>query len=70
MIMNKFKERLRELRKFKNLTQKQLASKLNISEDCVYNWEKGRSEPSILDLINLSNYFNTSIDYLVGRVDF
>lgn len=67
--MNKFKERLKELRKEKNITQKKLAKELNISDDCVYNWESGRSEPSIIDLINLSNYFNVSIDYLVGKVE-
>jgi DNA-binding XRE family transcriptional regulator len=63
----KFTERLKELRKEKNLTQKQLSKLINVSEDCIYFWEKGRSEPSILDLINLSNVFEVSIDYLVGK---
>ena len=67
--MNKFSERLKELRKERNLTQKQLAIELSVSEDCIYNWERGRSEPSIVDLINLSNYFNITIDYLVGKVE-
>ena len=67
--MNKFQERLKELRKEKNVTQKQVANAISVSEDCVYNWERGRSEPSIIDLINLSNYFNITIDYLVGKVE-
>lgn len=61
-----FKEILRELRKENNLTQKKLAEIINVSEDCVHFWEKGRSEPSIIDLINLSKCFKVSIDYLVG----
>lgn len=67
--MNKFKERLKELRSEKNLTQKQLSKKLNVSEDCVYNWENGRSEPSITDLINLATILDVTIDYLVGKTD-
>lgn len=67
--METFCERLRELRKENSITQKQLSQKLNVSEDCVYNWEKNRSEPSIIDLINLANLFDCSIDYLVGRSD-
>ena len=67
--MNMFSERLKELRKENYITQKQLAKKINVSEDCVYNWEKKRSEPSIVDLINLANILDCSIDYLVGRED-
>ena len=67
--MNKFKERLKELRIEKGLTQKQLAKELNISEDSVYNWEKGRSEPSINDLITLATMLDVTIDYLVGKTE-
>ncbi len=67
--MNKFSNILKDLRKENNLTQKALANEIRVSEDCIYFWEKGRSEPSIIDLINLANYFDTSIDYLVGRID-
>ena len=67
--MKHFHERLKELRKGLNITQKQLSKQLNVSEDCVYNWENQRSEPSILDLINLANNLDCSIDYLVGRTD-
>lgn len=67
--MNKFKERLKELRIEKGLTQKQLAKELNVSEDSVYNWEKGRSEPSINDLITLATMLDVTIDYLVGKTE-
>lgn len=65
--MDNFKQNLKQLRQSKSLTQKDLAKQINVSEDCIYFWEKGRSEPSILDLINLANFFDVSIDYLVGR---
>lgn len=64
-----FKQRLKELRIEKGFTQKQLSKLINVSEDCIYFWEKGRSEPSILDLINLANIFNVTVDYLIGNVD-
>ena len=67
--MNTFKEILKALRKEKNITQKSLSKEIKVSEDCIYYWEKGRSEPSIIDLINLAKFFDVSIDYLVGRVD-
>lgn len=67
--METFNEILKTLRNEKKLTQKALSKEINVSEDCIYFWEKGRSEPCIIDLINLANYFNVSIDYLVGRVD-
>lgn len=64
--MNKLAKRLKELRGRK-FTQKELAEKINVSKDCIYNWEKGRSEPSIDDLIRLANVLCVTIDYLVGK---
>lgn len=67
--MLKFKERLKELRKYKGLTQKQLSKEICVSEDSIYNWESGRSEPSLVDLINLSKVLNVTTDYLLGNSD-
>lgn len=67
--MSKFSENLKFLRNSEKLTQKTLAKEINVSEDCIYYWEKGRSEPSIADLINLAGYFNVTIDFLVGRTE-
>lgn len=66
--MNKFAKRLKELRGRK-YTQKELAEKINVSKDSIYNWEKGRSEPSIDDLILLATVLDVTIDYLVGKDD-
>ena len=62
--------RLTELRLLENLTQKQLAEHLNISQGNLCDWEKGRSEPDIQRLIQLADFFNVSLDYLMGRENF
>lgn len=68
--MNKFAQRLKDLRTDeKGLTQKKLAEIINTTDDCIFFWEKGRSEPSIDDIIALANYFDVSTDYLLGRSD-
>ena len=64
-----FTERLKDLREEKNLTQKKLADMLSLSKNSICEYEKGRSEPSILTLIKLADILDCSIDYLVGRTD-
>ena len=68
--MNKFGERLKELRLEKKLTQKQLAILLCTNNSSVCDWECGRSEPNIDVVINLCKHFNVSADYLLGLKDF
>ena len=64
-----FSNRLKLLRKEQNITQKMLSSVLNLSANCICEWEKGRSEPNIETLTKLSDYFGVSTDYLLGRED-
>lgn len=61
--------RLRELRKEHGLTLRELGDTINTSNQNISNWEVGRSNPNIKYLIALADYFNVSIDYLVGRSD-
>lgn len=61
-----FSTRLKELRKEKNYTQKELAARLNLSSNSICEWEKGRCEPSIDILKQLSLIFNVSVDYIIG----
>ncbi len=61
--------RISELRKIKNVTQKELALKINVKNYTVANWEQERSSPSVQDLIALADYFECSVDYLIGRED-
>ena len=61
--------KIRELRLENGLTQKDIAKALNKSVVCIGDWERGRTQPGIEDLIALANYFECSIDYLVNRED-
>jgi len=67
MIEVKLKDRLKELRKQNNFTQKILALESGVSETSITDWERGRSEPCLRDLIKLAITLNTTIDYLVGK---
>ncbi len=60
---------LKQLRKHKGISQKQLAKIIGVSIQTVFNWENGFFEPNISDLIKLADVFNVTIDYLVGRSD-
>ena len=59
--------RIAELRKEKHLNQVGLAMKLNISQYMVSAYETGRHQPTTDMLIELADFFNVSIDYLVGK---
>lgn len=64
-----FSERLVSLRRLKQITQKQLAMELGISEIAVQNYESQRRKPAFDVLIALADFFSVSLDYLVGRSD-
>ena len=62
-----FPENLKQLRLAAFMTQKQLAEYLGISDRGYRNYELGRNEPSISDLVKLADLFDISLDALVGR---
>ena len=64
-----FSERLVELRKSRGLTQKQLAADLQLSELAIQHYEAQRRKPAFDVLLSVADYFNVSLDYLVGRSD-
>lgn len=61
-----FGERLCELRKSKNLSQKELGEMFSITSNAIYSWENGKSQPSIEIINKLAQYFNVTTDYLLG----
>ena len=65
----KFTDRLKELRTEKQLTQKELAAALGVSSNCICEWEKGRSEPSIDTLKKMALILESTVDYLIGFTD-
>ncbi len=67
-IMSKESEissRLSYLRKTHNLSQEDLAQKLNISRQAVSNWERGKSEPDMSTILQLSDIYSINIDELL-----
>ncbi|HEY8419481.1 MAG TPA: DUF5680 domain-containing protein [Clostridia bacterium] len=60
-----FCEKLQLIRKSKGLTQEELAEELDVSRQAVAKWESGQAYPDISNLIQISNLFNVTIDYLV-----
>lgn len=64
-----FPTRLRELRKRKNLTQKELAKILQVSQQTIGSWEVGRAEPNTEVINSIADFFNVTGDYLLGRSD-
>lgn len=68
--MNKFKDRVFELRKEKNLSRNQLAQMLSVSVRLICYWENGKRECDFDMLIALSNIFDCTIDYLLGKNDY
>ena len=62
-------ERLLELRKDAGLTQDDLAAILNINKHSISSYERDKSEPPDAIKIQIANYFNVSVDYLLGVTD-
>lgn len=59
--------RLKELRKQKHISQTDLAKALNMKQTTISSYEKGKTQPPIEVLIDMANYFNVSLDYLLER---
>lgn len=64
-----FNLRLRQLRKDRHTTQKQTAAAIDTTEQNFQRYERGTQQPTLPVLIALADYFDVSIDYLVGRSD-
>ena len=60
-------KRLEELRTLKGLSQKKLAQELGITQQSICKYENGQGEPTIHALIGIAEYFNVSVDYLIGK---
>lgn len=70
MELNNFKmDNLRILREKKHLTQVRLSIDIEVSQELISQYEIGKTKPTIENLFKLADYFNCSIDYLLGRTD-
>lgn len=58
-------EKIKGLRKSRNLTQGEVANDLGVSKGCVSNWENDNTLPSIEQLKKIAIFYNVSADYLL-----
>lgn len=62
-----FSDRLKELREDHGFTQDYVAGKLNVTRQSISSYEKGTSEPVLVNLVRLADLYNCSLDYLLCR---
>ena len=66
---NFFGEKLKELRIEKGLSQRKLGKILGFCNQTVSFWETGSREPDLDALIEIADFFDVSLDFLLGRKD-
>ena len=64
--MENIKNKIKELRISKNLTQQQLADELHVTKQAISKWEKGKSVPDITSIELIASFFGVSADYLIN----
>ena len=64
-----FAEKLKTLRREIDMTQNQLADVLETTQRKVSYWESGKIEPDLCSLWKIADFFDVSVDYLLGRKD-
>jgi transcriptional regulator with XRE-family HTH domain len=65
--MKNFYERLKKVRNELGYTQKQVADGIGITETAYQNYESGRRIPVFENVILIADFFNCSLDWLIGR---
>ena len=68
-MKSNFAERLKELRAEKGVGQEKLAKDIGVGNGTVSLWENELREPKMSNLVLLAQYFDVTIDYLVGLED-
>ena len=63
--MTSFGEKLRELMKSNNMTQKELADKLNVKRGSVSNWITNRRCPDAETIVRIADNFDVTVDFLL-----
>lgn len=64
-----FPERIIQLKTDRDLLQKDIAAAIGLSLRAYQYYEKGQKEPTLSVLVRLADFFDVSLDYLVGRSD-
>ena len=63
-------KKLKELREEKGFTQKQVSDFLSVHRTTYMKWENGLREPSNEMLVKIADFFDVSLDFLLGRKDY
>ena len=66
-MKNKFGERLNELLKAENVSQKDFAKAICVSQSIVCDWLKGRVQPTADNILNTAEFFKVTTDYILGK---
>ena len=61
--------RIKELRKKRNITQIRLSIAAEVSQETISAYESGKAEPKMEKLIKIADFLNTTTDYLLGRTN-
>ncbi len=64
-----FYERIKELRNSLGINQVEFGKRINVTKQCISNWESGYIQPSIDMLVKIATTFSVSTDYLLGLND-
>lgn len=67
---NYFAKNLKSFRLERNLSQQKLARLIDVSQQCISEWENANIEPTMSSLWKLSDVFEISIDELVGKINY
>ena len=63
-------KRLKELREERNLTQKQVSALLGLNSVTYLHYEKAQREPPLAVLVQMAQFFEVSVDYLLGIAEY
>lgn len=69
MFVIKFSENLKQLMKESKINQVQLSKEIGVAQSAISAWLLNKKEPSITSLWLLANFFNCTVDELIGRTD-
>ena len=64
-----FRQRLQKLREKKRISRKVLSELCGLNPDAVRRYERGEAEPTLHSLVAIAEFFEVSVDYLLGKND-
>lgn len=62
-----FSQRLQQLRERKRISRRVLSELCGLNSDAVRRYERGEAEPTLHSLVAIAEYFEVSVDYLIGK---